>query len=46
MNGNPYNMNLFLVDGVNNNELGVPPDFPFLPTPFDGRNRRHIDPGE
>jgi hypothetical protein len=33
-------------DGVNNNEQGVTPDFPFLPTPFDGRNRRHIDPGE
>jgi hypothetical protein len=33
-------------DGVNNNEKGVTGDFPFLPTPFDGRNRRHIDPGE
>ena len=33
-------------DGVNDNELGVSPDFPFLPTPFDGRNRRHVDPGE
>lgn len=33
-------------DGVANNELGVTPDFPFLPTPFDGRNRQHIDPGE
>jgi hypothetical protein len=33
-------------DGVNVNEKGVTPDFPFLPTPFDGRDRRHIDPGE
>jgi hypothetical protein len=36
----------FVGDGVANNELGVTADFPFLPTPFDGRNRRHIDPGE
>ena len=28
------------------NEKGVTPEFPFLPTPFDGRNRRHVDPGE
>ncbi len=33
-------------DGVNVNEKGVTPDFPFLPIPFDGRNRRHVDPGE
>ena len=33
-------------DGVGINEKGITPDFPFLPTPFDGRNRRHIDPGE
>lgn len=36
----------FVGDGVGVNEKGVSPDFPFLPTPFDGRNRRHIDPGE
>ena len=36
----------FVGDGVGINEKGVTPDFPFLPTPFDGRNRRHIDPGE
>ena len=28
------------------NEQGITPEFPFLPTPFDGRNRRHVDPGE
>jgi len=33
-------------DGVGVNEKGITPEFPFLPTPFDGRNRRHIDPGE
>ena len=33
-------------DGVNLNEKGITPDFPFLPTPFDGRDRRHMDPGE
>jgi hypothetical protein len=25
---------------------GISTAFPFLPTPFDGRDRRHIDPGE
>jgi hypothetical protein len=33
-------------DGVNVNDKGVTAEFPFLPTPFDGRNRRHVDPGE
>ncbi|WP_411728264.1 DUF4331 domain-containing protein [Methyloglobulus sp.] len=36
----------FVGDGVGINEKGITADFPFLPTPFDGRNRRHIDPGE
>lgn len=36
----------FVGDGVGLNEKGITPDFPFLPTPFDGRNRRHVDPGE
>jgi hypothetical protein len=36
----------FVGDGVGISEKGVTPEFPFLPTPFDGRNRRHIDPGE
>jgi Domain of unknown function (DUF4331) len=36
----------FVGDGVGINEKGVTADFPFLPAPFDGRNRRHIDPGE
>ena len=33
-------------DGVNVNEKGITPYFPFLPEPFDGRNRQHKDPGE
>jgi hypothetical protein len=33
-------------DGVGIQEKGITPDFPFLPTPYDGRNRRHVDPGE
>jgi hypothetical protein len=33
-------------DGVNNNEKGITPYFPFLPEPFDGRNRQHHDPLE
>ena len=33
-------------DGVGINEKGITPEFPFLPTPFDGRDRRHVDPGE
>jgi hypothetical protein len=36
----------FVGDGVGINEKGIAAEFPFLPTPFDGRNRRHIDPGE
>jgi Domain of unknown function (DUF4331) len=36
----------FVGDGVGVNEKGITASFPFLPTPFDGRNRRHIDPGE
>jgi hypothetical protein len=33
-------------DGVGVQELGITAEFPFLPTPYDGRNRRHRDPGE
>jgi hypothetical protein len=36
----------FVGDGVGISEKGITPDFPFLPTPFDGRDRRHRDPGE
>ncbi len=36
----------YVGDGVGLNEKGITPTFPFLPTPFDGRNRRHVDPGE
>jgi hypothetical protein len=47
--------NARLGDGVNFNigapgagvtANGIATSFPFLPTPHDGRNRRHIDPGE
>ena len=33
-------------DGVHLNDKGITPDFPFLPTPYDGRDRVHKDPGE
>jgi hypothetical protein len=36
----------FVGDGVGINEKGIATDFPFLPDPFDGRDRRHVDPGE
>lgn len=36
----------FVSDGVHVGEKGVTDVFPFLPTPYDGRNRRHVDPGE
>jgi len=32
--------------GTGNTANGIRIDFPFLPTPHDGRNRRHVDPGE
>ena len=33
-------------DGVHINDRGLTPDFPFLPTPYDGHDRVHKDPGE
>src|SRR5262249_50661756 len=36
----------YVGDGVGISEKGVTPEFPFLPTPYDGRDRRHKDPGE
>jgi hypothetical protein len=36
----------FVGDGVGVSEKGITAEFPFLPTPYDGRNRRHRDPGE
>ena len=36
----------FVGDGVGIQEKGVTPEFPFLPTPYDGRDRQHRDPGE
>ncbi len=50
-----FNPALRLGDGVNFNigapgtgvtANGIATSFPFLPTPHDGRDRRHIDPGE
>jgi hypothetical protein len=36
----------FVGDGVGVQRLGITPQFPFLPIPHDGRNRRHVDPGD
>jgi hypothetical protein len=36
----------FVGDGVGVSEKGITPEFPFLPTPYDGRDRQHRDPGE
>jgi Domain of unknown function (DUF4331) len=44
--GGPNFFAFFVGDGVGISEKGITPEFPFLPTPFDGRNRRHMDPGE
>jgi len=44
--GGPNFISNFVGDGVGVSEKGITPDFPFLPTPYDGRNRRHVDPGE
>jgi hypothetical protein len=44
--GGPNFINNYVGDGVGVAEKGITPDFPFLPIPYDGRNRRHVDPGE
>ena len=44
--GGPNYVANYVGDGVGINEKGITPDFPFLPTPYDGRNRVHRDPGE
>ena len=44
--GGPNYIQNYVGDGVGVAEKGITPDFPFLPTPYDGRNRRHADPGE
>ena len=44
--GGPLYIQNFVGDGVGVQEKGITPDFPFLPTPYDGRDRRHRDPGE
>lgn len=43
--GDGVNFNVGSV-GTNKTANGIATMFPFLPTPFDGRDRRHIDPGE
>jgi hypothetical protein len=43
--GDGVNFNVGAVGG-NVTGNGISTTFPFLPTPFDGRDRRHIDPGE
>ena len=43
--GDGVNFNIGAVGG-NKTANGIALAFPFLPTPFDGRDRRHIDPGE
>jgi Domain of unknown function (DUF4331) len=44
--GGPNYIANFVGDGVGIAETGITPDFPFMPLPYDGRNRRHRDPGE
>jgi hypothetical protein len=44
--GGPDFFTFYVGDGVGISEKGITADFPFLPTPYDGRNRRHGDPGE
>ncbi len=44
--GGPNFIANYVGDGVGVNEKGITPDFPFLPLPYDGRDRRHVDPGE
>jgi hypothetical protein len=43
--GDGVNFNVGSVGG-SKTANGIATAFPFLPTPFDGRDRRHIDPGE
>jgi hypothetical protein len=43
--GDGVNFNVGSVGGIKTAN-GIAMAFPFLPTPFDGRDRRHIDPGE
>jgi hypothetical protein len=43
--GEVFVMN-YVSDGVHVSEKGITPIFPFLPAPYDGRDRQHRDPGE
>ena len=43
--GDGVNFNVGSI-GTNKTANGIAKEFPFLPTPFDGRDRRHIDPRE
>jgi hypothetical protein len=44
--GGPGYVGALVGDGVNVSEKGIATEFPFLPAPYDGRDRRHRDPGE
>lgn len=41
--GGPNYIANYVGDGAGVQEKGITPDFPFLPTPYDGRDRRHKD---
>src|SRR5262249_50411758 len=41
--GGPLYIQNYVGDGVGVAEKGITPVFPFLPTPYDGRNRVHQD---
>jgi hypothetical protein len=42
--GGPNYLGLPTVDAVDMNDRDLPEAFPFLPTPWDGLNRRHMNP--
>ena len=44
--GGPNYITNYVGDGVGIQDQGITTEFPFLPTPNDGRNRRHVDPDE
>ena len=42
--GGPNYVNGKAADGINVNDVALPAAFPFLPTPWDGRERVHANP--
>ena len=42
--GGPNYIAARAADGVNTDDATLPGSFPFLATPFDGRNRHHDNP--